>query len=47
MPLHRLKDNQRKENKINIKSEKLNKRKEKLSVSRAFHNIGLESKSRK
>jgi len=28
----------RKEHKINIKSEKLNKRKEKLSVSKAFHN---------
>jgi len=27
-----------KENKINIKSEKLNKRKEKLSMSKAFHN---------
>jgi len=33
------KENQtRKENRINIKSEKLNKRKEKLSVSKAFHN---------
>jgi len=29
----------RKESKININSEKLNKRKEKLSVSKAFHNI--------
>ena len=28
----------KKKNKINIKSEKLNKRKEKLSVSKAFHN---------
>jgi len=28
----------RKERKINIKSEKLNERKEKLSVSKAFHN---------
>ena len=28
----------RKESKINIKSEKLNKRKEKLSVSKVFHN---------
>jgi len=28
----------RKENKINIKSKKLNKRKEKLSVFKAFHN---------
>jgi len=27
-----------KENKINIKSEKLNKRNKKLSVSKAFHN---------
>jgi len=27
-----------KEHKINIKSEKLNKRKEKLSVSKVFHN---------
>jgi len=31
----------RKESKINIKSEKLNKRKEKLSVSKAFHSIDL------
>ena len=29
----------RKESKININSEKLNKRNEKLSVSKAFHNI--------
>jgi len=28
-----------KENKINIKLEELNKRKEKLSVSKTFHNI--------
>jgi len=28
----------KRESKINIKSEKLNKRKEKLSVSKAFHN---------
>ena len=28
----------RKENEINIKSKKLNKRKEKLSVSKVFHN---------
>jgi len=28
----------KKKNKINIKSEKLNKRKEKLSVFKAFHN---------
>jgi len=32
----------KKESKINIKSEKLNKRKEKLSVSKAFHNIVIE-----
>ena len=38
IPLHCPKDNQRKENKINIKSEKLNKRKEKLLVSKAFYN---------
>jgi len=31
-----------KENKINIKSEKLNKRKEKLSVSKIFHNKSLK-----
>jgi len=40
MPLYRPKENQKeKENKFNIKSEKLNKRKEKLSVSKSFHNI--------
>ena len=33
----------RKENKINIKPEKLNKRKEKLSVSKAFYNSFLHS----
>jgi len=39
VPLHFPKENQKtKQNKINIKSEKLNKRKEKLSVSKAFHN---------
>ena len=39
-PLHHPKENQKeKEIKINIKSEKLNKRKEKLSVSKSFHNI--------
>ena len=39
MPLHCPKENQKtKQNKINIKSEKLNKRKEKLSVSKVFHN---------
>jgi len=39
VPLHHLKENQkRKENKIDIKSEKLNKRKEKLSVFKLFHN---------
>jgi len=31
-------ESKEKENKINIKLEKLNKRKEKLSVSKAFHN---------
>jgi len=30
-----------KENKINIKLKKLNKRKEKLSVSKAFHNTNM------
>jgi len=40
VPLHCPKENQKgKENKINIKSEKLNKRKEKLLVSKAFYNI--------
>jgi len=40
MPLHYPKENQkRKESKINIKSEKLNKRKEKLSVFKVFYNI--------
>ena len=38
MPLYHPKS--RKENKINIKSEKLDKRKEKLLVSKAFHNTG-------
>ena len=39
MPLHCPKGNQKeKENKINIKLEKLNERKEKLSVSKVFHN---------
>jgi len=37
----------RKENKINIKSEKLNKRKEKLSVSKVFYNKNRESKDYK
>jgi len=42
MPLHCPKENQKtKQNKINIKSEKLNKRKEKLSVSKLFHNSDL------
>ena len=42
MHFHCLKGNQKgKENKINIKSEKLNKRKEKLSVSEVFHNNSL------
>ena len=35
------KKNQKKEIKINIKLEKLNKRKEKLLVSKAFHNIDI------
>ena len=39
MPFHHPKENQkRKQNKIVIKSEKLNKRKRKLSVSKTFHN---------
>jgi len=39
MPLHYPKENQKeKENRIIIKSEKLNKRKGKLSVSKAFYN---------
>ena len=39
MPLHCPKENPKeKENKINIKSEKLNKRKKKLSVFKVFHN---------
>ena len=33
----------RKESKININSEKLNKRKEKLSVSKAFHNNSVSA----
>ena len=45
MPLHCPKENQKeKENKINIKSEKLDKRKEKLSVSKAFHNTQITRK---
>jgi len=45
MPFYCLKENQKgKENKINIKSEKLNKRKEKLSVSKVFHNIQHHAK---
>jgi len=47
MPLHCPKENQKeKRSKINIKSKKLNKRKEKLLVSKVFHNksrwYGLE-----
>jgi len=39
MSLYCLKGNQKeKENKMNIKSEKLNKRKEKLLVSKVFYN---------
>jgi len=39
VPLYHPKENQKgKENKINIKLEKLNKRKEKLSVSKVFSN---------
>ena len=41
MPLHCPKENQKekeKENKINIKLEKLDKRKEKLLVSKVFYN---------
>jgi len=42
VPLHHPKENQkRKKNKINIKSEKLNKRKENLSVSKVFYNIEI------
>ena len=45
MPLHCPKENQKeKENKINIKSEKLDKRKEKLSVSKAFYNNSKSSR---